>query len=127
MLPSNVLKFVKKRKDAEKILQVFDGYTKKVKYPSLEVHQNMLLCLAVEYNHLQLVKLLARRGTDVNFHVSRILCNLKFRSTNDGNAMKCQKKSLYQSYYPECFQAFSSKMDVVCNSCSECILCTVQR
>ena len=71
MLPSNVIKFVKKRKDAEKIVQVFDGYTKKVKYPSIEVHQNMLLCLAVEHNHLQLVKLLARRGADVNFHVSK--------------------------------------------------------
>lgn len=119
MLPSNVLKFVKKRKDAEKILQVFDGYTKKVKYPSLEVHQNMLLCLAVEYNHLQLVKLLARRGTDVNFHVSRILCNLKFRPTNDGNAMKCQKNVCIKV-------TFSSKMDAVCHRCSECILCTVQ-
>lgn len=73
MLPSNVIKFVKKKKDAEKILQVFDSYTKKVKYPPLEVHQNMLLCLAVEYNHLELVKLLARRGTDVNFHVSKFM------------------------------------------------------
>ena len=74
MLPSNVIKFVKKRKDAEKIVQVFDGYTKKVKCPSIEVHQNMLLCLAVEHNHLQLVKLLARRGADVNFHVSDEIC-----------------------------------------------------
>ena len=70
MLPSNVVKFVKKRKDAEKIIQIFDGYTNKVKYPPVEVHQNLLLCLAVECNHIQLVKLLARRGADVNFHVS---------------------------------------------------------
>ena len=73
MFSARLIRSVKKREDAKKILQEYDEYMQKVKYPPVKVHHDTMLCLAVESNHLDLVKGLIQTGVDVNFPVSGYL------------------------------------------------------